>query len=260
MNEDIYVSLDEAREELKKRWNDVELKKRIEEELGDKFMPYFSEVPRSVLFRQICPADNGFEFFFYSAKYVNAEPLVLEYYDDIFVHVNEEKKGLARLRVKLDDGKDAMFDIMDFHANEKKKLGECVLKTGETLLSFHQKLHSLLNYDVEMVDNSSWFKCFENASEYYYYFLLHFMAHGVVFDVFQLEEDHAEDVFTRNIVFPALEKIEKNFGIKPLIIRLYPENQTDEEDFYWWCYPSDVNVSLIEYANNENIPFKDVSN
>ena len=72
----IYVSLDEAREELKKRWNDAELKKRIEDELGEKFMPYFKDKPRGVLFRQICPADNGFLFFYYCSRYMNVEQLV----------------------------------------------------------------------------------------------------------------------------------------------------------------------------------------
>ena len=99
--ENIYVSLDEARSEIKRRWNDVELREKIKKELGEKFMPSFKDNPRGVIFRQICPADNGFEFFFYSAKYINAEPLILEYYDDIFTHINEEKKGLGRLKGKI---------------------------------------------------------------------------------------------------------------------------------------------------------------
>ena len=37
-----YFSLDEAREEIKKRWNDVELKKKVEEELGKNFIPFFN--------------------------------------------------------------------------------------------------------------------------------------------------------------------------------------------------------------------------
>lgn len=254
--DNIYVSLDEAREEIKKRWNDVELRKKIEAELGDKFLPPFAEKPRGVLFRQICPADNGFEFFFYSAKYINTEPLVLEYYDDMFTHINEEKKGLGRLRVKLWDGTSAMIDIINFHENEKKKLGECVLKNGEKLVDFHHSLFKILNYNVESFDNSKWFHDIGSAADYYYYFLLHFVAHGILFDVFQTEEDETEDVFTNEVVLPALEKIEQKFGIKLLVIRLYPKNQTKEEDFYWWCYPGDINYYLIEYAKKNNLNFR----
>ncbi|MFZ2975657.1 MAG: hypothetical protein WA055_03475 [Candidatus Moraniibacteriota bacterium] len=155
MAENIYVSLDEAREEIKKRWNDVELRKKVEEELEDNFMPEFKDNPRAVLFRQICPADNGFEFFFYSGKYIKAEPLILEYHDDMFVSFNEEKKGLGRVRVKLDDGSPAMIDIMNFHENEKKKLGECALKTGEKLVDFHHNLFDLLNYKIEVCRKGS---------------------------------------------------------------------------------------------------------
>jgi len=129
----IYVSLDEARDQLKQRLRDVELKAKVNEALGRNLLPHFNDVPRSVLFRQVCPADNGLEFFFYAAKYVNTEPLVLEYPDDMFTHINEEKKGLGRLRVTLEDGTRATVDIMSFHENERRKLGECILKSGDKL-------------------------------------------------------------------------------------------------------------------------------
>ncbi|MFA6159465.1 MAG: hypothetical protein WC678_00025 [Parcubacteria group bacterium] len=260
MAENIYVSLDEAREEIRKRWNDVELRKKVEEELGDNFMPEFKDNPRAVLFRQICPADNGFEFFFYSGKYIKAEPLILEYHDDMFVSFNEEKKGLGRLRVRLNDGSPAMIDIMNFHENEKKKLGECVLKTGEKLVDFHHNLFNISMHRVDCIENSNWFHNIGDASRYYYYVLLHFVAHGVLFDVFQSEEDEAEDVFTREIVLPTIEKIKQKFNIKPLIIRLYPSNQSTEEDFYWWCYPPVVNKYIIDYAEKHELPLKKLSN
>jgi len=256
MDKNIYSSLDEARGALKKRWEDGDLKKKIEAELGGNLMPSFSNDLRAVLYRQICPADNGFEFFFYSAKYINAEPLILEYHDDIFVSFNEEKKGLGRLRVKLEDESHAVVDIMNFHENEKKKLGECVLKSGEKLVDFHHRLFNLLGCKAESVDTSKWCHSIGSAADYYYYFLLHFVAHGVLFDVFQTVEDEKEDVFTSNVVLPALEKIERKFGLKPLIVRLYPENQTDEEDFFWWCYPSGANRSIIKYAKDNELNLK----
>jgi hypothetical protein len=118
----MYVSLDEARAEIKRCWADVDLKKRIEAELGDQFMAAFAEKPRAISFRQLCSPDNGFTFFYQCAKYINAEPLILEYHGDIFVHFNAEKKGLGRLRVTQDDGNKATMDIMNFHDNEKKTI------------------------------------------------------------------------------------------------------------------------------------------
>jgi hypothetical protein len=98
------VSLDEARVELNRRWHDVALRKRVEAELGDKFLPDFAARPRANSFRQLCSPDNGFAFFYQCAKYLNAEPLISEFHGDLFVNMNEEKKGLGRLRVTQADG------------------------------------------------------------------------------------------------------------------------------------------------------------
>lgn len=258
MKENICISLDEAREEIKKRWNDVELKSRIGDELGNKFMEQFKNIPRSVVFRQICPADNGFEFFYYSAKYMNTEPLVIEYLDDIFVHFNEEKKGLGRLRVKLEDGTPAMVDIMNFHENEKKKLGDCVLKTGEKLVDFHHNLFKILNHDIEIADNSKWFHDIGKASEYYYYFLLHFIAHGILFENLT-EGDEGQRGFADDIMMPFILRIKEKFGLYPLIVRSYPDGQDSKEDFFWWCYPPLQNRYIIKYVKEQNFPLKAVN-
>ncbi len=251
--QNIYISLDEAREEIKERWNDVELKKKIEEELGDKFMIAFKDSPRGITFRQICSPDNGFTFFYQSSRYVGVEPLVIEYFDDIFTHLNEEKKGLGRLRVILNNEEKAVVDIMNFHENEKKKLGECVIKSGKRLVEFHKNLFDISGYQVDFVENSKWFHNIGRASDYYYYFLLHFIAHGILFETFFDEGGSVEDAFTKEVISPALEKIEAEFGVKPLIVRSYPKHQDNEEGFYWWSYPPSVNKHIVEYANDGNI-------
>jgi hypothetical protein len=256
--ENIYVSLDEAREELKKRWENKELKRKIEDELGDNFMPHFSDSPRAVLTKQVCVADNGFIFFNYCAKYINANPLSLEFLGDTFVHFNEEKKGLGRPRVALEDGSKAIADMIVVKDNENKKLSDCTLITGENMLDFHRKLMEVSGYGLEIHDNTSWYKKHGNAADYYYFLLLHFVAHGILFDVFQTSEDESENSFTNKVVLPAIQKIENKFGIKPLIFRQYPEDQTDEEDFYWWCYPPTVNKFIEGYAKENKINFKQV--
>ena len=120
-----YFSLDEAREEIKKRWNDVELKKKVEEELGKNFIPFFnSSKPRSILFRQLISPDNGFYFFCQESKYIDTKPTIAEYLDDTFVSFNEEKKGYGRLCIN-----DKYLDIIDFHASEKMAIKDIVTKT-----------------------------------------------------------------------------------------------------------------------------------
>jgi hypothetical protein len=257
-NDKIYFSLDEAREELKKRWADTELRKKVEAELGENFIPNFGEKKRAVLTRQICSPDNGFTFFHQCAHYVNAEPYSWEFQGDIFTHLNEEKKGYGRLRLTLEDGTKATVDIMDFHANEKKPLGEAVLKTGEKLVDFHHNLLKNSGYPIDLQDNTNWFRNIGHAADYYYPLLLHFVAHGVLFETFFDEEDSSENTFTNSIVYPAIEKIKNKFGLTPIILRLYPQDQTDEEDFYWWSYPPEINDQLIKYAKKSQLLFKNV--
>ncbi|MDP1884519.1 MAG: hypothetical protein Q8L10_04065 [Candidatus Moranbacteria bacterium] len=256
MADGIYVSLDEARDELKKRWEDVELRKRIEEELGDKFFFAFQKFPRVVLNRQVVSPDNGFMFFYQCAKYIGENPLVWEGLEDMFVSFNEEKKGLGRLRVTLEDGTKSTVDIMNFHENEKKKLSKCILKNGEILIDFHHDLCKLSGYNIEICDNTAWKRGMRDVSEYYHYTMLHFIAHGVLFENFFDEGGTSEDEFTHEVVYPAIKKIEEDFGVKPLIVRLYPENQTDEEDFYWWSYPPYINNYIVDYAKKNNMNFK----
>lgn len=262
----INLSLDEARAELAKRWKDVELKARVTKELGANFLPEFADNPRGVLFRQLCSADNNFHFFYQCSNYIGGNPLILEYLDDIFVHFNDAKMGLGRLRVTLEDGTPATVDIMNFHENEKKKLRDVVIKAGGGIVDFHHNLFEVSKYKVTILENSKWFKSIGKASEYYYFLLLHFVAHGFLFETFltkenlTTQEDYEKECgFTKNIVIPALERINENFGLSPLIVTSFPMNQTSLEDFYWYCYPPHINDYIVEYAREHNLPFKKLS-
>jgi hypothetical protein len=255
-NDRIYISLDEAREELAKRWQNQELKKAIEDELGENFWPEFKNEPRGFLSRCLPSPDNGLTFFFQCSKYINAKPLDFEYIGDLFTSKNEEKKSLGELRITLKNKK-YIVDIIDFQLNEKKKINEIITKTGESLVKFHHKLLDISEYRLEHPDMTQWFQRIGKASEYYYPFLCHFVAHGVLFEFF-LDEDESENGFTNTVVLPALEKIKNKFGLKPLIIRLYPQNQNDNEDFYWFSYPSNINEYLIKYVKENKLSLEEI--
>jgi hypothetical protein len=257
--DNIHLSLDDARKELVERWNNVELKNAIELELGEHLLSDFNDKPRAVLTRQICSPDNGFVFFYQCAKYIHAEPFAWEFHGDTFVHFNEEKKGLGRFRVLQNNDRKSTIDIIDFHEAERKKLNEINLKSGQNLVDFHHSLFELLNCDIKKCDNTNWFKRLGRASDYYYYLLLHFVVHGVLFVNMESPEGDENDAsFMQNVISPAISKIEEKFGVKPLICRLYPnpETQSEEEDFFWWCYPPKINDFMISYAEKNNLPFK----
>jgi len=238
LEQSIYISLDEAKKEISARFKNIELKEKIQAELGELFLTDFSETPRSVSFRQIISPDNGFMQFYQNSKYIGVEPLVMEYKKDIFVSMNEEKKGLGKLRITK-DGKRGYLNILDFHANEKKALDEVTLKNNQRLIDFHHDLMKKFGYEGTYKDFSDWFMKVGKAKDYYYPLLLHCVAHGVFFET--LEGDEYENSFTTDIILPTIEKIKEKFGLSPIIVQLYPSDQTPAEDFYWFSYPPFIN-------------------
>ena len=240
----LYTSLEEARELLRERYAQTDLRQAIEKELGEYFMPAFSGGLKSVTTRQLCTPDQGFLLFYHrSLNELKAAPLALSYYQDKFTHLNEEKKGLGRLRVYQNEKKYTV-DIIHFTPNEGKQIKEVCLIDGESLVDFHKSLFSLTNVIVDTFDNSSWYKQFASAKEYYYYLLLHFVCHGVLFESFVTDFRDKESSFTQQVVVPAIEKIQEKFGVTPMIVQMYPDEQTLEEDYFWWTYPEKVNEYL----------------
>ena len=256
--ENIYVTLDEARQEIKRRWDDTSLRARIESALGDRFMTRYRKEPLFVSKRHVMTADNSTDFFLQCARYVGIRPYAQEFLGDTFVHMNEEKKGLGRLRVRLQDGTKATVDIMNFHQNTRTALSDCVLKDGTKLVDFHHNLLSLGGGDIMIHDNTAWYQGIGKATDYYQSLLLHFVAHSVLFETFYDEGGTTEDTFTHKVAYPSITSIKEEFGILPLIVRSLPEAQNDEEDFYWWSHTPHVNAYILAYAAEHNLELKTI--
>lgn len=251
----IYFSLDAARAELARRWADVELRRRVEAELGTRFVPKFRARPRAVITRQLLSPDNGFIFFHQAANYVGGEPFAWEFFGDFFSRCNDEKRGWGELRV-VDVDRKLLIEVISMSGSNRKPFLEVVTRLGEPLVAFHGRLLGLAGYPIEQQDMTQWFHEIGKPTEYYYPWMLHMVAHGVLFDNFQTTADPKEAPFTHNVVLPALQRIEEKFGLRPLVVRLYPEHQTPEEDFYWWSYPPQINEHLVNYAKVHKLPMR----
>jgi len=258
MKNNFYVSLDEARIELLSRWGNNELKKKIEAVLAEKggLISVFKNIkPQSVIWRSMLSPDNGFDLYYQSSNYLGCGVSPLEFLDDKFVTINEEKKALSQIRMVLGNKK-VFTELVEYNEQEGKSLRDVILKNGGKLCDFHSHLFENNYNNLVLTDISKWCKNIGKAKDYYYYFLLHFVCNGVLFESFSLEEGR-EDIFTKEVIIPAIKKIEMDFGLKPLIIKLYPENQTDEEDFYWFSYPKTINNDIISYVRENNYSIKD---
>lgn len=248
MTEEIYVSLSDAKEEIQRRWNNIELRKKVEEYLGQDIPEGFRKEPRAVLFRNIITPDVESAYFIETAKKLNLKPYGLEYTQDKFCTRNSDKIAFGKLAFfeKRNKNGEAIIHyekIFDMKKDDNKRL--CDIKTfkGENLVEFHHSWlkdnvqKSLERYDMsDWVDNNG-----HSAKEYYKKFLAFFICHGVLFENFILDGEEKE--FTLSTFIPAFQLVESIFGCKPLIISAMPKESFG--DIYWWCYPENVNRSKL---------------
>ncbi|MFA6301047.1 MAG: hypothetical protein WC609_01710 [Candidatus Paceibacterota bacterium] len=258
MKNNIYYSLDEARGEIKRRWKDNNLKKKVEDFLASNFLPGLStDEPRAVLVRSIMSPDNGYDFFYLNAKYLGLKSLLSEYTDDLFIGLSEEKLGLSRIHLLWPDGTKKLADIVNFKEYHGKQLPEVRVVSGESLIDFHHNLFNISQYPTgEISEVSKYFKSYGKPKDYYPQYLANFICHGVLFENFETNPETHEYKFTEEVAIPAINFLEKKFGLSPIIVKLYPDNQNKDEDFFWWCYNKNINNSLVDYVNKNNCVLK----
>ena len=205
-----------------------------------------------MLWRCLNSPDNVFTFFHQCARYVGAAPLALELLGDRYSRSNEEKRALGKLRVVTEDSTHATFNLFSSHRWDRRLLSEIVLDDAASLIDFHHDLIQRAGYPVELGDKTDWCRARGKPAEWYYPFLLHFVAHGVLFESYSANK---ESEFYASAIFPNIERIQRTFGITPLIVSPYPEPdmQTGAEDFYWRSYPPYINAWLLDYARQNGL-------
>lgn len=234
----LYTPLEEAKEEIWRRWNDETLKKEVEEYIGE-IPESLRYEPRTVLVRTIVTPDNEFFHFIEAAKQIEFKPLVFEYINDKFCTKNNDKLRLAKMpffigRNKKGDAIIKNHTVLDCAHADGKQCNKVQTLWGEKFVEFHHRLFSFNTTDIEIFDASLWFMTNgKSAKQYYQNFLSLFVCNGILFENFLMDE--REGRFTSEVVIPAFEKVQTYFGAKPLIVPAIPEDEID--DIYWWCYP-----------------------
>lgn len=257
MNENIYVSLEEAKEEIWRRWNDKELRKKVEDFLGGDIPEPFKKEPRAVITRQLLTPNMETIYFFERAKMSGLKILSWEFLDDLFTTTNECKAYLAKVVIfKKDLDKNLNLvvvshkNIIDLTGvNENKKFNEIKTVSGENFVDFHHKLLKLFlqesGSNAELYDASYWYRAKkEHANRYYKYLLTFFIAHGILFENFDTYGD--EKNFTEDVFIPAFKEVLDYFGVKPLIVTILPEDLVESNH---WLYYSDAFAFIKQQRN-----------
>ena len=241
----LYTPLEEAKEEILVRWNDMALREKVENFLGNVPGP-FQDSPKAVLSRNIrTPNFESYRFLMMS-KQVGLAPLFGEFTTDKFCTKNREKLYLAKIPVIMGQDKNGndiiqYFKIINFPKSEGTPLDTMVTLWGENFVSFHHRIYESLygNGDVATFDFWSCLKGNCPREKYEQTFAL-FTCHGVLFENYlPYGRNHKyEHAFTHNVILPAFHKVYETMGLKPLVVRLLDEG--NEDDLSWQYYPSDI--------------------
>ena len=243
----MYITLEEAKKEIWVRWNDVTLRKKAEDFIGE--VPgILGKEPAAILWRNIATPDIEFLHFLDRVKHINLKPLVLEYLTDKLCTSNSSKLGLGKMAFyhgKNKNGKTVFHykKVIDFIRSDGKPFFEINTLWGENFVDFHHRILEPNSSGVGILDMSSWLrKKGQKAKEYYPYVLGLFVRNGILFENFSIDGNPRESKFTDEIVMPALEKVKEHFGVKPLIVQLVPQHEIS--DRYWWCYPDYIEKEI----------------
>ena len=241
---DIYTPLSVAKKEIWKRWNDKALRKKVEDFLGGDVPKTLRNKPKAVLARHVASPNNEFVRFLDLSKIIDLEPACLEYLGDKFRAENQDKYYLGKLFFcnglgKKWGEKTIVIKDINFNESEGKKFSKIKTIWGEDFVSFHHRLLKgiIKNYKKLISDESKWVKKNgKTPSLFYEKFMALFICFGVLFEDYL--ENKNEKEFTNKIVLPTFKRIYDQFGMKPLIVKIYPSE--NENDLFWRYYPKEI--------------------
>lgn len=254
--EEIYTPLEEAKEEIWKRWADKELEEKVNEYLSGKLPPILEKEPKAISTSHVATPNWAFFHFWENSRKVGLKPLAFEYRDDHFVTTNFDKVSLAKMvfyHGKDDNGEmiTSSKHVIDLGGKEEKRhIKEIDTLWGENFIDFHHRALNAFYEDIEIYDGSDWYhKLGKDAGEYYKYVFAFYIRNGILFENFLINDKEAK--FTKEVILPAFEYVYKKFGVKPLIVPIWPQNESDTK--YWWCYPEFIKI-LLKRTNSDEVP------
>ena len=258
--DDTYSTLEEAKIEIWKRFNDQFLKKEVEAFLGSSLLaqlPY-QNTPFAWRAVHVVSPDISLHYFAKLAEEIQLPLVVGEYTADQFCFNNKDKMFLTKWYFYEGKGKHggdkvSCLPLVNFNFLKGKSFNEIKTLWGESFVEFnHQVLMNSKLNNLKTFSLSEWFS--QNgkiASKYYVQFLSLSLCHAVLFENYLTCGDYSS--FSNSVYLPAFEKVQSLFGIKPLVVRLAP--QESEEDLYWYCYPDYLKPIVYEHITRQNPDF-----
>lgn len=258
--QDIYTQPEDAVKELIKRWKDKDLENRVETFLKGDIPLSLRTKPHVILSRHILTPDDEARRLVEFSKKFGVDLFVFEFLHDKFVSYNFDKYTLLKMFFsfgKRSNGQDRVFKLKlaDINLAEGEKIQSIKTLWGEPLVDFH---HNILyevfpEFEDKIFDLSDWYKNHGGKAKIYYeYFVALLVRNCILLENFQ--DDGEEGDFTRNVFLPAFRSIQKEFNLKPLIVKLAPDDY--ENNPSWWYYRDYIkNIAeehITEFKSKKN--------
>jgi hypothetical protein len=245
----VYTDWKSIDTELEQRRQDVQLESKLNELFVHGLPTCMGLEPIMAMFRSlVSPNHEAYRFLMCADVMENLKPLFFEYSDDKYVDINASKHALGKLCFhrrmnKLQQPVVQYVNVLDMSQANGKRMSSLCTIAGQNFVQFHHNFFDNVfpKHTSLICDISNWLKLHGNkASEYYFSFLLLFVRHGVLFENFLFSKN--EMSFNRQVILPALLRIQELTGYKPLIVALEPTEL--EGDAFWTSY----NHAYIKYV------------
>lgn len=236
MLEDLYTPLEEAKIELQRRQEDHDLHRQVDEFLGGTSLGVGKE-PRAFLCRTIQTPNREFFWFAKQAEAACLIPAAQEYLDDRFCSMNPDKLNIVRMTFYKGKNRhnEPIIRRITVRAGDKDGIPFSAIATpwGENLIAFHHKILRQFFPNIIPVNESAWYRANGGTPEKFYpAHFARFLCHGILFENYFATRHEAP--FTRDVVLPAFESVCSRFGLKPLIVRLLPDELAGEPSWTWY--------------------------
>jgi hypothetical protein len=249
----VYTPYSEAVRQVKERWADPELEKKIRTHASLPDLVQGFTTPHAILCRSLIVPNREVSYFLDMVEEPKLPHLFLEY-EDKFVGRNKDKHALGKVICeKGHDHRGRCFykktTIINFNTEEGKLLGQVTTRWGESLIAFKRRLLEFVHPGQEkhIADLTTWFNSRRYATKYYYLdFLSIFLRHGILFENFLLGDPDEREFFYKKML-PSFKKLEELYGIKPLIVPLLPLEFEKNEG--WLAYPEHLEAEIQKHVN-----------
>lgn len=246
--DDLLTPFPDVLEELQRRQSDTALRAAVRAYLAEDIPTYFEQGPILYMARHVASPNFETLRFLHLTEPLNMRTVIGQDTHDRFTPHNALKKALAKLSIctNMSQKEGALHEqfqhvsIVDFNAASGKTFNAIETCWGEPLVDFHTNLFAATTkHSIQIVDDAPWIDRHSrgNLLEHYKAFLALFLAHGILFEDYVIEDKH-EGIFVETILRPAFEFIETEFGVRPLITQLTPTS-VESQDF-WLSYPKKV--------------------